>query len=81
MAAAVFGGRIDLARRYAQALATDGVVRGLIGPREPQRLWTRHLLNSAAVGTLIDPGVAVVDIGSGAGLPESHWPSPAPTCG
>ena len=34
-AAAVFGDRIDLARRYVQALATDGVVRGLIGPREP----------------------------------------------
>lgn len=68
-AAAVFGPRIDLARRYVAALATDGVVRGLIGPREPGRLWTRHVLNSAAVSRLIDPGSTVVDIGSGAGLP------------
>ncbi len=65
----MFGDRIELARRYAKVLATDGVVRGLIGPREPQRLWTRHLLNSAVVGALIDPDAAVVDIGSGAGLP------------
>ena len=50
-------------------LATDGVVRGLIGPREPQRLWRRHILTSAAVGSLIGGEVTVVDIGSGAGLP------------
>ncbi len=60
---------MDLARRYVRALAIDGVVRGLIGPREPERLWTRHILNSAAVGSLIDGGASVVDIGSGAGLP------------
>jgi 16S rRNA (guanine527-N7)-methyltransferase len=33
------------------------------------RLWDRHLLNSAVVGELLDPGERVVDIGSGAGLP------------
>ena len=65
----VFGDRIDLARRYVHALATDGVVRGLIGPREPARLWTRHVLNSAAIAQLIGPELTVVDIGSGAGLP------------
>lgn len=65
----LFGGRNELARRYCQALATDGVVRGLIGPREPARLWTRHVLNSALIAELIDPGATVVDIGSGAGLP------------
>ncbi|MET0865618.1 MAG: 16S rRNA (guanine(527)-N(7))-methyltransferase RsmG [Nakamurella sp.] len=64
-----FGDRLELARRYVHSLSTDGVVRGLIGPREPARLWTRHVLNSAAVAGLIDPGVTVVDIGSGAGLP------------
>lgn len=68
-AAAVFGDRLDLARRYVDALATDGVLRGLIGPREPARLWTRHVLNSAAAASLIAPGSSVVDIGSGAGLP------------
>lgn len=69
VAAAVFGERLDLARRYVAALATDGVLRGLIGPREPARLWTRHVLNSAAAASLIDAGASVVDIGSGAGLP------------
>ena len=68
-AAEVFGERVELARRYVAALATDGVVRGLIGPREPGRLWTRHVLNSAAAARLIEPGSSVVDIGSGAGLP------------
>jgi 16S rRNA (guanine527-N7)-methyltransferase len=65
----VFGDRIDLAFRYAELLATDGVERGLIGPREVGRLWERHLLNCAAVESLIEHGAIVVDVGSGAGLP------------
>lgn len=65
----VFGERLDAARRYADLLAGAGVERGLIGPREVERLWERHVLNSAAVGELIEPGARVVDIGSGAGLP------------
>lgn len=65
----VFGDRIDLARRYHDSLATAGVERGLIGPREIPRLWERHILNCAAIGELIDEGETVVDIGSGAGLP------------
>ncbi|MFF2086347.1 16S rRNA (guanine(527)-N(7))-methyltransferase RsmG [Nocardia sp. NPDC058176] len=68
-AARVFGERLDLARRYCAALATAGVQRGLIGPREVPRLWARHILNCAVVGELIDEGASVVDIGSGAGLP------------
>ncbi|MCX2929289.1 16S rRNA (guanine(527)-N(7))-methyltransferase RsmG [Mycobacterium sp. CVI_P3] len=68
-AAAVFGGRLDVAHRYADLLAGPGVERGLIGPREVERLWERHILNSAAVGELVEPGARVVDIGSGAGLP------------
>lgn len=65
----VFGDRLDLAVRYAEWLADDGVVRGLIGPREVGRLWERHVLNSAVIGEVIDDGARVVDIGSGAGLP------------
>lgn len=68
-AAAVFGERLATARRYAELLAGPGVERGLIGPREVDRLWARHLLNSAAVAELLDPGARVADIGSGAGLP------------
>jgi 16S rRNA (guanine527-N7)-methyltransferase len=65
----LFGERLPLAVEYARALATDGVVRGLIGPREAPRLWERHLLNCAAVAELISPDATVVDVGSGAGLP------------
>lgn len=65
----VFGARLDLAERYAAALATSGMERGLIGPREVPRLWDRHLLNCAVIGELIPPGAQVIDVGSGAGLP------------
>ena len=68
-AARIFGDRLDLAVRYAGWLADAGVVRGLIGPREVDRLWDRHILNSAVIGECIDDGARVVDIGSGAGLP------------
>lgn len=61
--------RFELAERYAGLLATDGIVRGLIGPREAERLWDRHLLNSAAVAELVPASACVCDIGSGAGLP------------
>jgi 16S rRNA (guanine527-N7)-methyltransferase len=68
-AAAVFGEALDRAVAYARLLATDGTVRGLIGPREVPRLWDRHLLNSAVVGELVPAGARLLDVGSGAGLP------------
>lgn len=64
-----FGDRLELAVRYARLLGTDGVVRGLIGPRETDRLWGRHLLNCAVLSELIADGAYVIDVGSGAGLP------------
>jgi 16S rRNA (guanine527-N7)-methyltransferase len=68
-AEAFFGLRLERAQRYAEILAGAGVERGLIGPREVDRLWDRHLLNSAAVAELLDRDERVADIGSGAGLP------------
>lgn len=65
----VFSDRLPLAERYAEMLATEATVRGLIGPREVPRLWERHLLNCAVVADLLAPGISVGDIGSGAGLP------------
>jgi 16S rRNA (guanine527-N7)-methyltransferase len=65
----LFAQRLPLAQRYAELLATDGVVRGLIGPREAPRLWDRHLLNSVAMTEIVPEGASVVDVGSGAGLP------------
>lgn len=68
-AADVFGDGLPAARAYAQLLATAGVERGLVGPREQDRLWDRHILNSTAVGELLAAGARVADVGSGAGLP------------
>ena len=68
-AAGVFGPLLALAVNYVARLASDGVTRGLIGPREVPRLWQRHILNSAAVAEAIPEGARVVDVGSGAGLP------------
>lgn len=68
-AEAIFGDRLPLAQRYAEFLTTAGVERGLIGPRERDRIWDRHILNSAALGELVESGERIVDIGSGAGLP------------
>ena len=62
-------GRLRLAERYAGWLAGDGVVRGLIGPREAPRLWERHLLNCAVLAEAVPDGATVCDVGSGAGLP------------
>jgi 16S rRNA (guanine527-N7)-methyltransferase len=68
-AEALFGSRLGGAQRYAEILAGAGVERGLLGPREVDRLWDRHILNSAAVAELLDVDKRVADIGSGAGLP------------
>lgn len=65
----VFSDALPLATAYAELLATDGIVRGLIGPREVPRLWDRHLLNCAVVTDAVAQGSSVADIGSGAGLP------------
>jgi 16S rRNA (guanine527-N7)-methyltransferase len=68
-AAKLFGDGLGATVRYAQILAGAGVERGLIGPREADRLWDRHLLNSVALAELLEPGDRIADIGSGAGLP------------
>jgi 16S rRNA (guanine527-N7)-methyltransferase len=68
-AAAVFGDRLPLVRRFVDHLAGSGVERGLIGPRETPRLWERHVLNCAVVAEVVPDGARVVDVGSGAGLP------------
>lgn len=59
--------------RFAAVLATDGVARGLIGPREVERLWERHLLNCAVAVDAVPRETSVIDVGSGAGLPGLVW--------
>lgn len=72
-AAGVFADRLELAERYVDMLATAGVERGLIGPREVPRLWSRHVLNCAVVVPRIPESATVADVGSGAGLPGLVW--------
>ena len=67
VAAILFGDQIAAARRFTDNLAVQGEERGLIGPLELPRLWTRHVLNSAIAAPLFHGSSA--DVGSGAGLP------------
>lgn len=69
----MFGDRLPLAERYVDVLASVGVERGLIGPREAPRLWERHVLNCAVVVPRVPVGASVADVGSGAGLPGLVW--------
>ena len=55
--------------QYAEILVKDAVRLGIIGPREVDRIWDRHILNCAALTELIPDGQSIIDIGSGAGLP------------
>lgn len=65
----VFAGSLAAAEQFADLLAHEATLRGLIGPREVPRLWDRHLLNCAVITELMPQGSTVCDIGSGAGLP------------
>ncbi len=66
--ATLFGQQIELVRKFARDLALRGEELGLIGPREVQRLWTRHIVNSVLLAPLLRQGL-VGDVGSGAGFP------------
>jgi len=66
---AFFKGNADQIQAFAQILKGKGIERGLIGPKEGERIWDRHIANCLPITTLIPNGVRVVDIGSGAGLP------------
>jgi 16S rRNA (guanine527-N7)-methyltransferase len=62
------GGGMSALRILAADIATHGEELGLVGPRELERLWTRHILNSALLAPKVAPGT-LADIGSGAGFP------------
>jgi 16S rRNA (guanine527-N7)-methyltransferase len=68
-AVSVFGAALPAAEQYVRLLAGPGVAWGLLGPREVPRLWTRHVLNCAALTDLVPSPATLVDLGSGAGLP------------
>ena len=54
---------------YAELLAGPGIERGLIGPREAERIWERHIFNCLPITQLLKEGSILFDVGSGAGLP------------
>ena len=54
---------------FAQFLVGAGIERGLIGPREGERIWDRHIFNCLPLTQLLPNGASLFDIGSGAGLP------------
>jgi 16S rRNA (guanine527-N7)-methyltransferase len=65
----VYGAHYPLVSRYVDILTSTAVEWGLIGPREADRMWDRHILNCAALSGLIADNSSVADVGSGAGLP------------
>lgn len=69
VAAELFGDRMDVVRAFTADLAGRGVDLGLIGPKEPARLWSRHVLNCGLLAAIVAPHLRVADVGSGAGLP------------
>ena len=65
----LFGVAFSGAEHFAHMLQDQGELRGLVGPREMPRLWTRHIVNSAAVVPFLPGRGTVADVGSGAGFP------------
>jgi 16S rRNA (guanine527-N7)-methyltransferase len=65
----LYGGQFPAINRYVDILTTTAVEWGLLGPREADRVWDRHVLNCAALSSLIAADSSVADVGSGAGLP------------
>ena len=64
-----FPERQEEIRDFAQFLTTAGIERGLIGPREGERIWERHIFNCLPVTQLLPQNASLFDIGTGAGLP------------
>jgi len=54
---------------WAESLERRAASANLVGPREMDRLWPRHVLESLAYSLLLDRRLPVVDVGSGSGLP------------
>lgn len=60
---------VNKLEKFHHWLATAGIDRGILGPRELDRIWDRHIANCAVVEELIPENSIVLDVGSGAGLP------------
>ncbi len=71
----VLGEALEKCKLFHVKLQQEGLIRGLIGPRDMNILWERHILNSAAVVPFIKEAIVgrknkrVADVGSGGGFP------------
>ena len=70
-----FGPAFSDVAEYARMLEDEGELRGLLGPRDMERIWSRHIVNSAAVLDFMPrrEGREVLDVGSGSGLRRVEW--------
>ena len=64
-----FPERVKNLEAYAEMLRPRGIEWGLLGPREAEKVWSRHISNSLALVDVLGLGTDVADVGSGAGLP------------
>lgn len=72
-ARSLFGDALPQAIGLARLLCGPAVDRGLLGPREAGRIWSRHLLNCGVIAPVLSEQATVADVGSGAGLPGLVW--------
>jgi 16S rRNA (guanine527-N7)-methyltransferase len=64
------GDRVAQLQDYASWLVGEGIPAGGLGPREGDRLWTRHIADSVTFAAGWDePPEELLDVGSGIGLP------------
>jgi 16S rRNA (guanine527-N7)-methyltransferase len=56
-------------RTYEELLRTLAIPRGFIARSDEYRLWTRHIADGLRAAGEIPTGAAVLDLGSGAGIP------------
>jgi 16S rRNA (guanine527-N7)-methyltransferase len=55
--------------KFGELLNVEAVPRGFLGIREQDRIFPRHVLESAAVVQFVPDAGLLIDVGSGAGLP------------
>ncbi|BDR53885.1 ribosomal RNA small subunit methyltransferase G [Bombiscardovia nodaiensis] len=71
----VLGPALEPLQRFHHKLVSEGLTRGIIGPRDASIIWERHILNSAAARPFLEQACQeagsrrVADVGSGGGFP------------
>lgn len=66
---ACLNSKLDALKAFEALLKKEGDKRGLIGPKDLEIIWDRHILNCLPLVEVIEENLSVADVGSGAGLP------------